>query len=364
MNDITANDLGAWEDRPRRIFEVDLTSVILSSSDAFVLTRIDGVLTVAELCSICGIGERETLAALVRLANARLIEMEQAAGSRRQIKITPKANVKKGPVRAKKILPPFSGVHPEDAEWLKHFGPIGIIPGTPMRRLGRWGGMVFDGDVLKEAEWLTIEHKKEILFLSAHSSKLDHYEFFDIRPTSDRKDIRKAYFEFSKRFHPDTLFRRQVGELRGHIDKVFRHGTEIYDALIASDDLREVYCRAVKARDEHWRGLFEGQKIAAEKRRIASLKKQASGRKEKLKERLKMRTDARREVSQNKEVNNRLSRAEHFYKEGTRQFENESYVASANSLRLAVNYDPNNAEYLEALTRAEDKTQQVKAEHQ
>ena len=53
--------LGAWEDRPKRNFEADVTGVQLDQREAFLLTRLDGMATVAEICSISGFDEDETL---------------------------------------------------------------------------------------------------------------------------------------------------------------------------------------------------------------------------------------------------------------------------------------------------------------
>lgn len=58
-----------------------------------------------------------------------------------------------------------------------------------------------------------------------------HYELLGVPRTADRKAIRDAYFNLSKRFHPDVFFRRELGVYRSRIDEVFRMLTRAYDVL-------------------------------------------------------------------------------------------------------------------------------------
>ena len=60
----------------------------------------------------------------------------------------------------------------------------------------------------------------------------------------------------------------------------------------------------------------------------------------------------------------RVDKAKQFYDEGMSHFENESFIAATNTLRLAVNYDPNNADYVSALTMSEEQMRQAKADGQ
>ena len=39
--------------------------------------------------------------------------------------------------------------------------------------------MTFDQTLLKEIDWMTVERKKEILFLNQHRERIDHFEFLE-----------------------------------------------------------------------------------------------------------------------------------------------------------------------------------------
>ena len=242
-------DLGAWEDIPRRLSSEDLSTLDVEAGDAFVLTRIDGRTATADLCNITGLGERKTLEALERLLTASLVSITEATGSRTLIKIRRKAT-KTAPPSPK--FDAFHGVAPDLARWLNAQGTLGQIPGQRIRGKGanRYGGMSFDSDLLKQVDWLTVERKKEIVFLASHREKVDHFEFLGIEPTSDKRTIRNAFSDFSRKFHPDTVFRKEIGPFRESIEAIFKYGTQVYEWLSTDETVRTRYVEAINQRDE------------------------------------------------------------------------------------------------------------------
>ena len=198
-----------------------------------------------------------------------------------------------------------------------------------------------------------MDQKKEILFLARYRDHVDHYEYLGVAPTDDRKEIRKAYFEFSRRFHPDTVFRKNAGVFGEQIESIFKRGTEIYELLTSNPEFRNYYFEGVNERNAIEAEKRADDLAARKKARIGRLKKQSAGRKESIKERLRKNSEARRTENRTRTVANRVDRAKSFYDEGMVQFEGERYVAATNSLRLAVNYDPNNQEYVSALALSE-----------
>ncbi len=364
MTDSTNQSLGAWEDRPQRNFDVDATSVSLDSRDAFVLTRIDGQSSVGELCTITGLGERETLKALSRLVDHGLVLVEPVEGQRRMINLDKRAPVTRK--EEKTDAPAFRGVDPKDVEWLRQFGDMGRISGRRYRGSGRsrYDDMAFDRELLKEADFLPVELKKEILFLYENLGRVDHFELLGVAPTNERKELRASFFEFSRRFHPDTVFRRDVGPYKLCIEQIFKRGSDVYEMLSTNHAFRECYCRAVTARNRLIDEEASKERAARKKASLGRLKANAAGRKEQLRERLKKNTEARSAGNQTKTVGVRIDKAKQFYDEGMTHFENESFMAATNALRLAVNYDPKNEQYGGALALAEERMWQVKADKQ
>lgn len=362
---VTAADLGAWEDIPRRRPDVDVTRAPIDSRAAFVLTRIDGMTPILDLCAMSGFGQRDTLGMLVDLLAHGLIEVSPADGRRRPIRL---ARREREPTRelprARPKLPDFNGVDPADVLTLRRAGSLFRLAGQPFAEpgQGRFGGYVFDRRALLEQAALSLDQKRETLFLTDNLDQLDHFEFFGIEPTAERKDIKRAYFAFSKRFHPDTVFRREVGRFRPMIEALFKRGTEIYEALTGDQGLREAYARAVEARNAAYREMLEAERAQREAQKVERLKAEAEDRKVALRERLQSNTRHRRQSGVANPVAERLDRAERYYKEGMAHYQSQSFIPAANALRLAVSFDPKNDRYRQALEKVDEKARQVRAE--
>lgn len=426
-DDIAA--LGAWEDRPQRVPDADLSTMRISSQQAFVWTRLDGNASISEICSVTGLDERTTLEALARLVKLKAITIVPAGGRRTLIRLdAPVASVETGPAastverRADSLdsplsstmertvegsfdrtversasslsgggsreravnplpaveqideLPAFHGVDPRDAQWLEQKGWLGFVPGMPWARPGegRFGRFKFDRRQLLERCDLTIAQRREIIFLAQVAEHLDHFEYLGMEPSADKKDWRRAYFRFSKRFHPDTFFRRDVGSFGDLVSEIYTRATNLHDAFAADDDLRAVYYRAIVARNNAYRDALETARLAREalrqrreaeleQQRRAELKRKAVRRKAALRDRLEQTTRQRRERRVNP-MQGRIDRAAQHYERGMELYKSERFVEAATSLQLAMNYDPRNETYSTAYERVAEKAKAVRAE--
>ena len=363
--------LGAWEDRPQRNFEADVTAVDLDSREVFVLTRIDGVANVAELCAMSGLEQAEALRALERLVALGLVVIEEATGPRRSIMDPrPRPGLPSGgtprPRMAEARNPdtePFFGVAPEDVAYLQSRGRLGFVPGRPFAEpgSGRFGHFVFDRRELLVRCDLSLDQKREIIFLTQTTGQLDHFEFFGAEPTDDRKELKKAYFVFSRRFHPDAHFRKDVGPFQERLERLFKLGTELHDALAADEELRRRYKRAIEARNTAYRDALDDLRVARARVVQAAKLREAVGRKDDLRELLEARTKARRATGANNPVAERLQKAARFYEQGMSQYKDEQFIAAASSLQLAVTYDPKNETYHQAFEKVNEKALQARA---
>ncbi len=103
---------------------------------------------------------------------------------------------------------------------------------------------------------------------STGSRKLDHYELLGIPYEADKKQIRDAYFDLSKTFHPDTLFRKRLGSYKQKMEAVFRRLTDAYETL-GKKRARKEYdaylsdkIQAAKAIEQLEQGRREAEAIA------------------------------------------------------------------------------------------------------
>ncbi|MGB0646315.1 MAG: hypothetical protein ACPGQS_04015, partial [Bradymonadia bacterium] len=258
----------------------------------------------------------------------------------------------------------FHGVSADLARWLNAQGPLGHIPGQRVRGKGanRYGGMSFDGELLKQVEWLTVERKKEILFLSSHISKIDHFEFLGIEPTTDRRELRNAFSDFSRKFHPDTVFRRDIGPFKEAIESIFKYGTQVYEWLSADETSRTRYAEALEQRDQTIRASHADERAAKVERERVEQKQARADRRTKLQERLDKNAERRKTRTRDRAIKQRTNKAAEFFEEGKKRLETDSFAAAYNAFRLANQYDPGNEIYQTMLEQAGAKMKIVKAE--
>ncbi len=61
--------------------------------------------------------------------------------------------------------------------------------------------------------------------------KENYYRILDVDPDADNREIKKGFFRFSKRYHPDKCFRYADGEILDLMPKIFLAGKEAYEIL-------------------------------------------------------------------------------------------------------------------------------------
>ncbi|MGZ5488105.1 MAG: DnaJ domain-containing protein, partial [Candidatus Aminicenantales bacterium] len=66
------------------------------------------------------------------------------------------------------------------------------------------------------------------------------YQILDISKTATDEDVKKAYFQMARRFHPDRFDRQIAAEFKAQIDEVFDGITNAYRVL-SNKDSRRVY---------------------------------------------------------------------------------------------------------------------------
>ncbi len=96
---------------------------------------------------------------------------------------------------------------------------------------------------LKEPVSLSIEDKKIIHRVTELFKKLpdlNYHELLGVQKIANKNEIKKAYFNMAKEFHPDKFSPRQYDEIRGRASKIFSEMANAYQTLL-DDDLRKKY---------------------------------------------------------------------------------------------------------------------------
>lgn len=95
-----------------------------------------------------------------------------------------------------------------------------------------------DAALLEDVE-LDEDRKKEILELEKSLERVNLFELLKVPPGSSAADVKKAYYEASRRYHPDRFFGKKLGSYRGRIEHIYRRITEAQETLTHPDKRRE-----------------------------------------------------------------------------------------------------------------------------
>jgi curved DNA-binding protein CbpA len=190
----TIPGLGRRSD-PVRLAPVDPTRLSLSPEEGFLLSRAQACGSVGELLAACGLPESKAIP-LARALKEKGVLLTAAEGAK-----APNAGAAAGSTAAAKA--PAS----------------------------RYAGFIFNPADLAEDVELPLDLRKEILFLHGHLGDFTHYDFLAVRPKTSTEDIRKAYFDLSRRFHPDRYYGKRLGSYQARLAQVFQRLHDAYDTL-------------------------------------------------------------------------------------------------------------------------------------
>jgi curved DNA-binding protein CbpA len=102
---------------------------------------------------------------------------------------------------------------------------------SPTAAASAFGATQPDAPAGDDAADLGADRRKEINDLYFALDLLDHYAVLSLPRTAEKAEIRKRYFAISKRFHPDTMFRKRLGSFKPRMEAIFHRATEAYEVL-------------------------------------------------------------------------------------------------------------------------------------
>jgi tetratricopeptide (TPR) repeat protein len=85
-------------------------------------------------------------------------------------------------------------------------------------------------DALAEAVDLTEDRKREILAKEAALGR-DDWTVLGLKPGATAEQVKLAYFEASRVFHPDRYYGKNLGSYRGRLDRIFQRLSEAHEKL-------------------------------------------------------------------------------------------------------------------------------------
>jgi serine/threonine protein kinase/curved DNA-binding protein CbpA len=164
----------------------------LTPSEGYVLSRVDGSTSVAEIASISPLGEDETLRCVYALVSAGVVELAS-----RTLPPTSRVNA---PPRQEEPLPALQGQKTEAADAAESSG--------------------------QEKELLA-----EITAKHASLESVDYYRLLEVSPGASDEEIKKGYYAMAKKYHPDRHHHPHLREVQGLLEELFAKVTVAYQEL-------------------------------------------------------------------------------------------------------------------------------------
>ncbi len=178
-----------------------------------------------------------------------------------------------------------------------------------------------------KAAVLPVDVAGEIRSFAKRLPQMSYYDVLGVEPEVDEEAVRKAFFERSKRFHPDRYFSYDLGSYRELL-------TEVYKRVVVAHEV----LRDAKLRAEYDRRLAADRAAAPPKPAGPSLRNRRG---------LRARTSALKHLEAQLDRGRRKARG-HF-NEALAQRDAGDWVKAVDLLHLAMVIDPREAEYQEVL---------------
>ncbi|WP_437908828.1 J domain-containing protein [Sorangium sp. So ce327] len=190
----------------------DLKSLPLKPAEAFLLSRIDGVLTDRDLSLITGMSHVDTVEVLRRLRDLGAILLDGDPSGQPPPR---DAARRAAAVDPEKTMPSGSESAPLGRDALQQMESLPL----------------YDPAELDEPVELAPDRKRRILDLYYRLEDLSYYALLGVADQADKKQIKSAYYQLAPEFHPDTYFRKQLGSYKPKIEAIFTRITLAHDTL-------------------------------------------------------------------------------------------------------------------------------------
>jgi tetratricopeptide (TPR) repeat protein len=192
--------------KPEVVSNVDMRTLPIGPEEAYVLSRVDGTSSEAEIILATGLDGERVRHALERLEHLGAIRFSP----------TPPRPANSSPAPERVSQP---------------------VASTPTVR--RLRSHSIDPAALAEPVDLDPERKQAVLELFSELDELSHYELLEVAADADKKVIKEAYYRAVALFHPDKYFGKNLGSYKVRLEQIFRRLTEAHDVLTKSQTRHE-----------------------------------------------------------------------------------------------------------------------------
>ncbi len=245
---------------------------------------------------------------------------------------------------------------------------------------------------MSEDRTLSTAERRAISSLLDLNREGDLYGLLGVSPEAERREIREAYYERSRQWHPDRFFQRDLGDQAEALETVFVAITNAYRRL-TNPKTRSEYDRSLRTRGNRKRSSARPQAAPAAEQRPAqahevrlenrTLRPQVSEtaepepelppepaptvpprrrraeRKPRQRQGRYRQSPAMRKLRD--QIKNRMKQARKHYEQGKTDFEAGDVVKAMSSLHLATRFEPQNPRYKALFEEARTEARKIQA---
>jgi curved DNA-binding protein CbpA len=234
---------------PSLVPGVDLYALPLDTTEGFVLSCVDGQLSVQDISFMSGISVGQLVRILERLVGLGAVRWseptQQPPGGPEKYESEARETHKARESDRRSPAPPMSGAAESGPKTPSPLPNRLSFVQSPRPRAGRFSRPVSrrassGGELVREEEVdLDQERKKKIYEAYSRMEEQNYYELLGVSQNASRQAIRASYFELSRTFHPDSVYGKRLGHYKPKMEAVFKRLTEAYDVLSRGQKRKE-----------------------------------------------------------------------------------------------------------------------------
>jgi curved DNA-binding protein CbpA len=198
---------------PRPITSCDVRKLPLTPAEGYLLSRVDGSTSTADLCALTGQSRQDVDKALARLVQLGAVMMDAAEA--RSVAVT------EGSAVAAKALDELE--QPAMESYV-----------VPQEGDGK-SPALYDPSELDEDVDVPPDKRRKVLDVYYRLDELSHYAVLGVEPTADKKAIKSAYYQAAAEYHPDKYFRKNMGSYKAKLEAIFSRVTVAHDTLLGKE---------------------------------------------------------------------------------------------------------------------------------
>jgi len=221
--------LGAVNLIPKRLHmgEAELAALgRLGAEAGFVLSRVDGVTTLGDICMLVPFPETQTHGILKKLWEVGALDLP---GMKRPKGATMESRHSSPPPTASASTSVAAGAP-----------KVAVPTVTVARREVKPLQPPPDAHLLA----LPAEQQLRIDTVLAGIEVWNAFELLELEVGADDKEIKRAYFRLSKEFHPDRYFGKDIGAYRDRLTKIFQNLKASFE-LLSDAARRQAYMESM-----------------------------------------------------------------------------------------------------------------------